>query len=191
MDEMAVIFKDYPRRVALHLEALYLKMAEGNMACFADNMTCAYRYVLQKACLNDNTEGTGFDELRENIKAKLSGEITKEELQQFVAMQFGFVQGKLPLTSSIDSHHPNIIKRPNSPCRNILRNNTIVNEIRQDIGDDPLFYFNYEYSMNPDYESYLEGSKYCEYYYHALSVLFLYAFIQKFNSPNSFDWEVF
>ena len=117
-DEMSAIFKDYPKRVALHLESLFLEMADRNSACFNDNMTCAYRYVLQKACLNNNTEDAGFDMLRENIRLKLSGEMKKEEFQQFVSEKFGFLQGEHPLKSTIDQYHHNLIRRHNSPCLN-------------------------------------------------------------------------
>ena len=93
-------------------------MGDRNSACFVDNMTCAYRYVLQKACLNNNTRDAGFEKLREKIKSKLSGDISKEEFQHFVSEKFGFLHGKLPIKENIDPNHPNIERMHNSPCPN-------------------------------------------------------------------------
>ena len=75
------------------------------------------RYVLQKACINEQATPPDFVSLHEKISQKLSGRIGQDDLEGYVAEKFGFLEGK-PLTRQfLNGSHPNLARRHNSPCR--------------------------------------------------------------------------
>ena len=98
----------YTERVSSHLLSLMESVAMRNAACFSDEMTCAYRYVFQKACINPEGSPPDFAELRRRIRDRLTLGGRVDDLENYVAELFGFLPGKALTMANIDVTHPNI-----------------------------------------------------------------------------------
>ena len=88
-------------------------LAKENAACFSDEVTCALRYVLQKACINQDT-APDFVALKEQIRKRIKGKDLN--LGGYVARTFGFVEGTNLTVANIDVSHPSIAAVHSTPC---------------------------------------------------------------------------